>query len=177
MTATAATLESLRQSLPDPAKDLKLNLQSILKPEFITPAQAFGCALTAAYFIRHDALAAALLEEAKAQGVDDKVIDDAKAAAAIMSMNTVYYRTRHLFGKDSYLQKPAKLRMNRMMQPASSKLDFELFSMTAAALAGCEVCIKSHEASLLKHGASEDAVLDSVRIAAVINGVATGLAI
>ena len=175
--ATTATsrLEELRQSLPEPAKDLKLNLQSVLQPGALTAAQALGCALTSAYFLRHEALAAAVLEEAKAAGVDEKVIDDAKAAAAIMAMNTVYYRTRHLLGKDSYTQKPARLRMNRMMQPASGKVDFELFSMSAAALAGCEICIQTHEASLLKHGASEDAVLDSVRIAAVISGVAAGL--
>src|SRR5690606_2885914 len=105
----------------------------------------FGCALTSAWFLRHEALAAALLAEATAAEVDEKVIDDARAAAAIMAMNTVYYRTRHLLGKDTYNQKPARLRMNRMMQPASSKLDFELFSMSAAALAGCEICIKTHE--------------------------------
>ncbi len=176
MTSTATTsLEDLRQSLPEPAKDLKLNLQSVLQPGALTAAQAYGCALTSAYFLRHEALAAAVLRAAQEAGVDEKTIDDAQAAAAIMAMNTVYYRTRHLLKKEVYTQKPARLRMNRMVNPASSKLDFELFSMSAAAIAGCEVCIQTHEASLLKHGASEDAVLDSVRIAAVVSGVAAGL--
>ena len=46
---------------------------------------------------------------------------------------------------------------------------------TAAALAGCELCIKNHEASLVQLGAGEDACHDAVRIAAVMSAVAAGL--
>lgn len=174
-TATASKLEDLRQSLPEAAKDLKLNLQAVLKSESLNPQQVFGIALASAYFIGDGPLRDAVLEEARANGLEDKTLDDAKAAAAIMSMNTVYYRFRHMIGKESYNTKPARLRMNRMMQPATSKLDFELFSMAVAALAGCEMCVKSHEASIVKHGGTEDQVHDSVRIAATLRGVATGL--
>lgn len=168
-------LESLRQSLPEPAKDLKLNLQSVLKSESLLPAQALGVALAAACYLRVPQLIDAVREEARARGAGDATVSDAQAAASIMSMTTVYYRFRHVVGKDSYSQKPARLRMNRMMSPASSRVDFELFSLAVAALAGCEICMKTHEASLLQHGASEDQVLDAVRIAAVISGVATAL--
>ena len=116
-----------------------------------------------------------MLQEAKDNGVDDDTIDDAKAAAALMAMNTVYYRFRHMVGKPGYGQKPARLRMNRMMKPATNKADFELFSMACAVLAPCEVCITSHEASILKHELTEDHVHDVVRIAATLNGVATAL--
>ena len=91
-------------------------------------------------------------------------------------MNTVYYRFRHMIGKDSYQHKPAGLRMNRMMRPATSKALFELCSMACAALAGCEMCLRSHEESLLKEGLSEDQVHESVRIAAVVNGFSVALA-
>jgi alkyl hydroperoxide reductase subunit D len=103
------------------------------------------------------------------------VISDAVAAAGLMAMNTVYYRFRHMLGKESYEARPPRLRMSRMIQPATSKLDFELMSLGCAALAGCEVCIKNHEASLLHLGASEDACHDAVRIAAVVNATACGL--
>jgi alkyl hydroperoxide reductase subunit D len=171
-TATVATIEELRQALPEPAKDLKLNLQAVLRSESLTANQVFGCALASAFYLGDAALRDALLEEARVQNVDDKTVDDARAAAAIMGMNTVYYRFRHMIGKEAYSTRPARLRMNRMMQPATGKLDFELFSMAVAALAGCEMCIRSHEASILKHGGTEDQVHDSVRIAAVLKGVA-----
>jgi len=48
-------------------------------------------------------------------------------------------------------------------------------SLACAALAGCEACIQSHEASLVQLGRSEEACHDAVRIAAVMSGVACGL--
>ena len=48
--------------------------------------------------------------------------------------------------------------------------------MACAALAGCQMCVQSHEASLLKEGLTEDQVHDSVRIAAVVNGFSVALA-
>ncbi len=103
-------------------------------------------------------------------------VADAKAAAAIMAMNTVYYRFRHMIGKESYQHRQAALRMSRMIRPATTKALFELCSLACAALAGCEACIKAHEASLLKEGMTEDQVHDSVRIAAVVNGFLTASA-
>jgi alkyl hydroperoxide reductase subunit D len=79
-----------------------------------------------------------------------------------------------MLGTESYEARSPRLRMSRMAQPATSKLDFELMSLGCAALAGCELCIKNHEASLLHLGASEDACHDAVRIAAVINAAAGG---
>jgi alkyl hydroperoxide reductase subunit D len=81
-----------------------------------------------------------------------------------------------MLGKESYESRPPRLRMARMAQPATGKLDFELMSLGCAALAGCELCIKNHEASLVHLGASEDACHDAVRIAAVMSAAACGLA-
>jgi alkyl hydroperoxide reductase subunit D len=93
-----------------------------------------------------------------------------------MAMNTVYYRFRHMVGKPSYSQRPAALRMTRMARPATSKALFELCAMACAALAGCELCIRSHEESLLKEGLTEEQIHDAVRIAAVVRGFQTALA-
>ncbi|NJL31560.1 MAG: alkyl hydroperoxide reductase, partial [Phycisphaerales bacterium] len=142
----------------------------------LTPAQTWGTALAGACFLRHAELRKAVLADAMAAGITDATIDDARASASIMGMNTVYYRFRHMVGKPSYGQRPARLRMQRMAQPLSSKADFELMSMACAVLAGCEMCVKAHEASILQHGLTEDHVHDAVRIAAVLNGVVNGLA-
>jgi alkyl hydroperoxide reductase subunit D len=92
-----------------------------------------------------------------------------------MGMNTVYYRFRHLVGKESYGQKPARLRMQAMVKPQTTKANFELFSMAIAVLAGCETCIKAHEASILQHGLGDEHVHDAVRIAAILSGAAVAL--
>ena len=173
-----STLAELRESIAEPARDIKLNLQSVLQPGSLTPAQRWGVAIASAVATRNTRLRDAILAEARLEiGPDmiDIVIDDALAAAALMAMNNVYYRFRHLVGKASYNQLPARLRMQRIAKPATNKADFELFCLAVSAINGCEACIRSHEAVVLQGGLSEEQVHDAIRIAAVLN--AAGVAI
>jgi alkyl hydroperoxide reductase subunit D len=164
--------------LPAEAKDLRINLKRVLEcDESLSSEQVWGTALASAYFIRQPELTAAVLEDAKAAGISEAVIEDARGAASIMGMNTIYYRFRHLMNSESYNQRPANLRMMRMQQVATTKANFELFSIGPAALAGCEMCLKAHEAAVKKDGLTEDNVHDAVRISAILNGVAVALEI
>jgi len=172
---TTPQLDALKEALPEPAKDLKANLGSVLGGELLTAHQVWGVALASAYFIGDARLRDAVVADARAAGTPEDVIEDAQAAAALMGMNTVYYRFRHMVGKPSYAQRPARLRMQWMVRPKTNKADFELFSLAVAALAGCEACVKAHEEAVLKGGLSEEQVNDTVRIAAVLQGVAVGL--
>ena len=177
MSLATPALDAWRDTLPDELKDIRLNLGAVLTGENLQPAQALGVALAAARFVRSKNLADALESDIRA-GLGEAaapVISDALAAAGLMAMNTVYYRFRHMLGKESYEARSPRLRMSRMAQPTTSKLDFELMSLGCAALAGCELCIKNHEASLVHLGVSEDACHDAVRIAAVINAAAVGM--
>jgi alkyl hydroperoxide reductase subunit D len=177
MTLVTPALDACRDALPDELKDIRLNLSAVLGGENLQPSQSLGVALAAARFVRCHRLVEALEADGRAAlgATADGVLSDAVAAAGLMAMNTVYYRFRHMIGKESYEARPPRLRMSRMAQPATSKLDFELMSLGCAALAGCELCIRNHEASLVHLGASEDACHDAVRIAAVINAAACGL--
>ncbi|MGA0040654.1 MAG: carboxymuconolactone decarboxylase family protein [Pirellulales bacterium] len=176
MPATPA-LDALRETLPDDLKDLRLNLTSVLGGENLSTEQAFGVAIAAAHFDRCPRLAEALVADLQAACPESArgIISDAIAAAGLMGMNTVYYRFRHMVGKESYASRPARLRMTRIAQPTSDKATFELMSLGCAAMAGCEACIQNHEGSLVKLGVSEDACHDAVRIAAVIRGGIIGL--
>ncbi len=169
-----SALDELRDAIPDAARDLKLNLQSVLAESSLSPAQRWGTAVAAAVASRNPRLRDAVLAEARAV-TEAAVVDDAIAAAALMGMNNVYYRFRHLIGRDVYSEKPARLRMNRIAKPAGSKLDFELFCLAVSAINGCESCLKAHEKVVLAGGLSEDQVHDAVRIAAVIHGAAVAL--
>ncbi|HZS06424.1 MAG TPA: carboxymuconolactone decarboxylase family protein [Blastocatellia bacterium] len=167
-------IEKLRNMLPDAAKDIRLNLQTVFQSSALTPAQVWGTAVASAIATRHAELARAVLADAGA-AVEANVIEDAKAAAALMGMNNVYYRFRHMIGKESYSSRPARLRMNWIAKPLGSKADFELFCLAVSAINGCEMCVRSHEQVVVDGGLSEDQVHDVVRIAAVINAAAVSL--
>jgi lipoyl-dependent peroxiredoxin subunit D len=168
-------LDALRETFVEPAKDMKLNLGGLASSEYLDAEQIWGIALASAYYLGNLRLRDALLADAQAAGVAAAVIEDAQAAAVLMGMNTVYYRFRHLVGKESYAKKPARLRMQWMSRPKTSKATYELMSLAIAALAGCEVCVKAHEHSILESGLSEEHVHEAARLAAILQGAAVAL--
>jgi alkyl hydroperoxide reductase subunit D len=167
-------LNRLRDTLPASAKDIQLNLSSVLQGGALDDAQRWGVALACAIASRSAALREAILRDASTQ-ITDAVVDDARAAATLMAMNNVYYRFRHVVGKDSYRTKPARLRMNRLGQPKTDKATFELMCLAVSAINGCETCVQSHERSVIEGGLTEDHVHDAVRIAATIRAAAIAL--
>jgi len=169
-----SALEALRGALPDTARDLGLNLQMVLGEGALSAAQRWGVAVACAIATREPRLRGAVLADAR-EAVPSAVIEDAQAVAALMAMNNVYYRFRHMVQKPSYSQRPARLRMNRLAQPAASKVDMELFALAVSAINGCEACVRAHEKVALEGGLSEDHVHDAIRIAATLQGVAIGL--
>ena len=168
-------LEALLDRLPDAARDLRLNAGAVLGDGTLSVAQRWGCAIAGSITSRSPELRDALLAGARAAGVSEAAIDDARAAAAIMGMNNIYYRGRHLIEKEVYEKKPARLRMNRIAKVASTKVDFELFCIASSAITGCGVCLQAHERTVLEGGLTEDHVHDALRVAAVVHGVAISL--
>jgi alkyl hydroperoxide reductase subunit D len=171
------SLDSLRERVPTYGKDLALNLGAALSDGPLAEPLRYAIALASAIAARHRALAtdleSALRERAPEQA--DRYLDDARAAAAIMGMNNVYYRFRSKIGKDSYGQKPARLRMQRIAKPATTKAEFELICLAVSAVNNCETCVKSHERAVLEAGLDEEHVHDAVRVAAVVNGLSFAL--
>jgi len=169
-----ARLDTIREAMPEFARDLKLNLEAVLREGTLTPAQRWGVTVAAAATARHRSLLDAVVADAATE-VGAGVVDDALAAAALMAMNNVYYRFRHMMGESVYAQKPARLRMNRLARPRGSRADLELFSLAASAINGCEICVRSHEKAVREAGLSDDQVNDAVRIAATIHAAAVTL--
>jgi lipoyl-dependent peroxiredoxin subunit D len=167
-------LDTIRDAIPDYARDLKLNLGSVLSPAGapgLTPAQAWSVALACALAARNPAFARDLQSAAVAH-LDAAHLQAAHAAAAIMGMNNIYYRFLHLVEDGEYQSLPARLRMNVMASPGIDKLDFELLSLAVSAVNGCGLCITSHERKLREHGYTREMIQSAVRIAAVVNAVA-----
>jgi alkyl hydroperoxide reductase subunit D len=171
------TLDAIRDALPEHARDLKLNLGSVLTPQGapgLTETQLWSVAVASAIAARNPAFALAV-EERAASYLDDRALAGAKAAAAVMGMNNVYYRFVHLVDDPEYRSMPARLRMNVIGNPGVPKADFELASLAVSAVNGCGMCITAHEATLRKEGVSREAIQSAVRIAAVIHAVAAVL--
>ena len=168
------SIETLKSALPDYAKDLKLNLSSLAGETALTPQQLAGTFIVSALASRNDAVTQAVVAEFGPK-LSPKALEAAKAAAAIMAMNNIYYRFVHLASAKDYKTLPAKLRMNVIGKPGVEKADFELWSMAVSAVNGCGMCIDAHEHELRKSGLSVEAIQAAVRIAAVVHAVAAVL--
>ena len=169
------SLETLKTELPDYAKDLKLNLSSLARETVLDDQKKWGVFLASAHAVGVPSVVRAIEAEV-GDTLSGEAKSGAKAAAAIMGMNNVYYRFVHLASAKDYKTLPAKLRMNAIANPGVDKADFELWSLAVSAINGCGMCIDSHEAELRKHGVSAEQIQAAVRIASTVNAVASVLA-
>jgi alkyl hydroperoxide reductase subunit D len=168
------TLELIRDSIPDYARDLKLNLGSVLTSAGapgLSDAQIWAVAVASSIASRNLAFTRGI-EAAAGEHLDAAHLQAARAAAAIMGMNNIYYRFLHLVEDAEYQAMPARLRMNILANPGIDQLDFELLSLAVSAINGCGLCISSHEKKLRAHGYTREMIQSAVRIAATVHAVA-----
>ena len=168
------SIETIKERLPDYARDIRLNLGGITTIASLNPQQLWGCAVSSAAACRNPALYQAVLAEATPH-LSPEALQAAKIAASMMAMNNIYYRFTHLVGNAQYRNMPARLRMTALASPGVDKLDFELWSLAVSAINGCGMCIESHEHEVLAKGATADMVQDAVRIAAIMHAAAVTL--
>ena len=166
------SLKEFADALPDYAKDLRLNVSSLLSDQTLGDQRKYGLILACAHGTGYKPIVEAA--EAEVEGkLSPEAANAARAAAAVMAMNNVYYRFVHLASNPEYGTMPAKLRMNVIGNPGIDKADFELFSLAVSAQNGCGMCIDSHERVLTQHGVAADIIHAAARFAAVMKAVAT----
>ncbi|MEU5093313.1 alkyl hydroperoxide reductase [Streptomyces sp. NPDC020996] len=168
------SLDSLKSAVPDYAKDLKLNLGSVIGNSDLPAQQLWGTVLATAIASRSPIVLRELAPEAKAN-LSPEAYTAAKSAAAVMAMNNVFYRTRHLLSDHEYENLRAGLRMNVIANPGVDKVDFELWSFAVSAVNGCGACLDSHEQVLRKAGIGREVVQEAFKIASVVQAVAATL--
>lgn len=165
------SLKELADSLPDYAKDIRLNISSLLSDQILGDQRKYGLLLACAHGTGYRPIVEAAEQEA-ADKLSDEAKNAARASAAVMAMNNVYYRFVHLASNQEYSKMPAKLRMNVIGSPGIDKADFELFSLAVSAMNGCGLCIDSHEKVLRDHGVNADIIQAAARVGAVMSAVA-----
>ena len=168
------SIEILKNRLPEYAKDLKLNLSSLAAEASLSEQQRAGTFVASAIASRNADVTEAMIAEFGAK-LTPEALNAARAAAAIMAMNNIYYRFVHLSSSADYKTMPAKLRMNVIGKPGVEKADFELWSLAVSAVNGCGMCIDSHEKVLREAGITAEQIQAAVRIAAVVHAVAVTL--
>lgn len=165
------SLDALIDSLPDYAKDLRLNYSSLVRNNAeLTKQQLWGTVVASAVATRNAALTAAVVAEA-ASHLSPVELDAAKAAAAIMGMNNIYYRFHHLSSNEKYSTLPAKLRMNVLRSHGVDHNDFELWSLAVSAINGCGKCVDSHENVVRQKGVTEETIAAVIRVCSVVHAI------
>jgi alkyl hydroperoxide reductase subunit D len=170
------SLDGLRDQVPEYAKDVRLNLGTLASEATLNDQQKWGTFLASAFASRNATVIRAINAEVAGK-LSPEALTAAKAAAAIMGMNNVYYRATHLMHAEDYKKMPAKLRMNVIANPGVDKVDFELWSLAVSAVNGCGMCLDAHEKVVRKGGLSADQVQAALRIAASVHAAAAVLTV
>lgn len=174
---SSLNIESLKERLPEFARDIRLNLSSVLQQDEasgLSLNQVFGIALASAYATKNQTVVNAV--QGAAQGVlTPEEANAARAAATIMAMNNIYYRSTYMAQDEEMGQMPARLRMNIIGNPGVDKTTFELYSLAVSSINGCSACVVSHSTAIQSHGLPKAAVQHVFKIAAVLNAAAQAL--
>ncbi len=171
------SLDTLREALPDWAKDARLNLGSVVgNGSTLTRSQHWGVAVASAAAVGNELSLTSLVAAAREAGLTDETINAALSAFSIMAMNNVFYRGRH-WCSDDVAQVPARLRMQIIANPGVDKVDFELWCLAVSAVLGCQYCVGSHEAVVRQAGMTAENVADVLRIASVVAAVGRSVAV
>ena len=149
-------------------RDLKMNLKAVLKSTHIDAKGTALLALSIAANQKNTVLIGYFTQLATTNGATAEERAEAVACASLLACNNITYRFRHFTSKPKYDELRMGLRMNIMMSPATGKEFFELMSLAVSAVNGCELCVKSHEASLIALGTTEERIWDAVRLSGVV---------
>ena len=167
------SVENLKTALPEYAKDLKLNLGSITRSAVLSEEQLWGTLLASAAATRNTRVLAEIGAEA-ADYLSAEAYQAALGAASIMGMNNVFYRGRG-FLDGQYDDLRPGLRMNIIANPAVDKANFELWCFAVSSINGCSHCMVAHEHTLREAGLGRETVLEALKAAAIVSGVAQAL--
>jgi alkyl hydroperoxide reductase subunit D len=163
-------LNTLKERIPDYAKDVRLNLDAVLARSSLDAADALGAGLAAAYAARSKPLIDAIRNSGALSDVD---VNAVLSAAALMGMNNVWYPYVEMADDPDLKTQRAELRMNAYATHGGvDKKRFELFALAASIVGKCHFCVQSHYKMLKENGFTAQQLRDVGRIAAVITAAA-----
>lgn len=167
----APALDLLEEGRSRYLADLKINFKNSFESSHLTGKEIALLGVALAVNAGNALLREFFCNNAREAGATAEEIAEAVACASLLSANNVFYRFRHFMKKEKYHEIPARIKMNIMAKPVTGKAFFELMSLAVSAVNGCEMCVTSHEKSLIELGCSEERIFEAVRLAAVVTSV------
>lgn len=162
-------VDSIKEGLPDYAKDTRLNIDAVIKRSTLPADEAEACALAAAFAAGNTKLWQWI--SSQIQNATER--DAAITAATLMAMNNTWYPYVEMADDPNLKGLPAQLRMNAITtHGGTTKARFESYSLAASIVGKCHFCVKAHYETLKKEGYTVEQLRDIGRIASVINSVA-----
>lgn len=164
-----AWVDALKEnSIPEYAKDTKLNLDAVIKRSSLSVEEAEAVAVAAAFATGNSKFWTWI----HSQITDRKEADAAITAASLMAMNNTWYPYVEMANDPQLEGLPAQLRMNAIStHGGTTKARFEAYSLAASIVGKCHFCVKAHYETLRKEGYTVEQLRDIGRISAVINAV------
>mgnify|MGYP003341045250 CR=1 FL=1 len=163
-------LTSIKNSIPDYAKDIRLNVDSTIARSSLEGNDAVGVALAAAFATKNKTLVDLIKNSGN---ITPEEVHAALTAAALMGMNNVWYPFVEMADDEQLKGLPAQLRMNAIASHGgTTKARLEAYSLAASIVGKCHFCVKAHYDTLKKEGYTVEQLRDIGRIAAVIVSVA-----
>ncbi len=157
------------KSLPDTAKDIRVNLLSVMDEDNDTLSLQSRQAILLSVLRSLSGYAGVsqLVSSLEGEIQDEKINHASQIAHSMMAMNNIYYRFVHLSESKELQTMPPGLRMQAMRQHEVGVELFELMSLAISAVNGCGLCISSHIKQLQKHGVSMEVIQMAGKIAAL----------
>ena len=163
-------VDQVKESIPDHAKDIKLNLDAVMNRSGLDDVDAHACAFAAAVAAGNGDLAFEISMNGPLAGTPER--EAAKTAAALMGMNNVYYPFVEMTEDPDLKGLPPGLRMNAYATHGGvSKKKFEMYALAASIVGKCHFCVKNHYDVLKKEGMTVTELQAVGKIAAVINAI------
>lgn len=160
-------LNSIKEWIPDYAKDIRLNLDGTIARSSLQGNDAVGVALAAAFATKSRKMIDIIQA---AQVLSPEEVNAALTASALMGMNNVWYPFVEMTDDPELKNQPAQLRMNAYATSGGvDKRRFEMYALSASIIGKCHFCIKSHYDLLKQEGMTTQQLRDVGRIAAVVN--------
>jgi alkyl hydroperoxide reductase subunit D len=164
-------VESIKESIPDHSKDIKLNIDSVIKRSPLDPVDTHAIAYVSALAAGNGGLAFEIEHNSPLFGAE-KIREAAKTAASLMGMNNVWYPFVEMTQDPDLKGLPAGLRMQAYATHGGvSKKQFEMYALAASIIGKCHFCVKNHYDVLKKEGMTVQELHHVGKIAAVINAV------
>lgn len=169
------SIDQLKDQIPDFAKDVRLNLASVMADETLSPQSKYGLLQASAIAIRNPIVTGAI-EAAAGVVMTPAVVETAKSAASVMAMNnaSLSLRSSRLQPRIQVNAGSAAHESARQSAPGQSRCRV-LLAPAVSAINWWGACMEAMKTRPGNPVSGSDAIQTAVRLAAIVQSVAVAI--